>query len=329
MTSVQTIHTDSKGYFQFTLGAGMQGNQDITASDTPMQTMPNGTSSPGDFGGMTGMSGMGGFCGMGSPGSSLVGCELRVSVSGYRPIEKTITDSGDIGQIDAGTLQLQRIEGAQGSSISVTSLQVPEKARKEFEKGDKELHSKHLDAATEHLEKAVADYDKYAVAWTELGQIYTAKQKPEMAQKAFTKAIDSDPKYIPPFVALAALDLQTEKYESAAEFAGKALELDPRIGLASYVEALADFKLNKLDDAEKSALAAEKQPHQNIPQVHVLLANIFLQKEDESKAAAQMRAYLKEAPQGNFAPQVKDSLAQIEESAGKDGADTAQEQIAP
>lgn len=325
MGEVEAIHTDIKGYFQFTFGAGPQSNRDLTASDSSMGGI-GGMNSPGGFGSA------GGFGGMGS-GGSLLGCELRVSVSGYQPIVKSITDPGDIGQIDAGTLSLRRIDGVQGSSISVTSLQVPNNARKEFEKGDKDLHSNHLASGTQHLEKAVAEYDKYAAAWTELGEVYANGHEMEKSKQAYGKAISSDPQYIPPYLGLATVELQTEEYEGALDSAGKVLALDPRIGVANYVEAVADFKLGRVDEAEKNAKDAEKEPHQSFPQVHVLLANLYLQKQDYSNATAQMRAYLKESPRGSFAADVKTDLDQIEKSAansgGAAGSPVGQAQIAP
>ena len=317
MREVQVVHTDLKGYFQFTLGAGPQGNIDTSASnDTPA---------------------MGGF---GLPGgnspfnaNNMMGCELRVSISGYEPLSKLLTSPADLGGIDAGTLLLRRRAGVEGSAISVTSLQVPDSARKEFDKGEKDARANHLPSATQHLEKAVALYDKYAAAWNELGQIHAANHETDKARQAFEKAIAVDGQYIPPYVSLAALELQTEQYDSAAETAGKALGLDPTIGSASYIQAAADFKLNRLDEAEKSAREAENEPHQNIPQVHVLLADIFLQKQDYGNAATQLRAYLKEAPHGSFADGAKKTLEQIEKTAGdadgKSGAPVEKPESAP
>ena len=317
----QAIYTDQKGYFQFTLGAGPQGNMDMSADNDMKGSTTGNTGLPSGLGGRSGM------------GNRLLGCELQVSVAGYEPLTREITDPGDITGIDAGTLQLHRVAGVEGSSISVTSLLVPGNARKEFEKGASDLRSNHQASATQHLEKAVSEYDKYAAAWNLLGGIYTSSGDKEKANNAYAKAIASDPQYIPPYVGLAALQLQDEEYTNAVETAGKALALDPRIGTASFVQAAADLRLNRLEDAEKSAKNAEKQPHQNIPQVHALLAQIFLEKQDQANAAAEMRAYLKEAPQGNFAAEIKKNLDEIDKStASTEGTSTASPappQIAP
>jgi hypothetical protein len=72
--------------------------------------------------------------------------------------------------------------------------------------------------------------------------------------------------------------------------------------------------LNRLDAAQKIAMEAEKAPRPVYPQWHALLADIFLQKKDLPSAADQMRAYLKEAPKGPLATQMKKSLDQIDSS---------------
>jgi len=321
MRVLQVIQTDLKGNFQFILGAGPQGNMSFSAADdTPIAAGLNGMK-PGGFGGY------------GAFGSSLTGCELRVSVAGYQTLTDTLTDPAELGTIDVGTLHLRRLAGVQGSAISVTSLLVPGSARKEFEKGDKEARDNKLKQAMQDIEKAVAEYDKYAAAWNELGRIYAASHEVEKAHQAFGKAITADPQYIPAYVNLATLEIENQEYESAVETAGEALRLAPGMEIANFLQAVGNFKLNQLDAAEKSAQEAEKGPHQNTPQLHALLADIFLQKQDYASAAAEMRAYLKESPNGRSAAEMKEKLQQIEASATGAGdgskASPAQPQVAP
>ena len=318
---LQMIHTDLKGYFQFSLGAGPQGNEDNSASNSGPLSMP------GD-----GLQSMGlGESQMGGSQRSLAGCEVQVRVPGYQPLTQPITDHADITGIDMGTMHLARIAGVTGSSISVTSLQVPNNARKEFEKGEKDIQSNHLDSATQHLQNAVSQYDKYAAAWNELGNVYGANHDVEKSRQAYEKSIAADPHYIPPDLGLAQLELQNKEYEPAVESAGKALELDPSIGVANFIVAIGDLNLNRLDVAEKNAELAEKGPHQNMPDLHAVHAEILLQKQDYAGAAAQMRAYLKEVPQGRFADQMKKNLQQIDQSVadGTIKSESAQVQIAP
>jgi hypothetical protein len=315
---LQVIRTDLKGYFQFTLGAGAQSNMDFSASNGAPSSSAGGLPSSG-----------GALQRMGDAQNSLTGCEVQVNVPGYQPLVKTITDRAEITGVEIGTLHLARIAGVTGSSISVTSLLVPNGARKEFEKGEKDEQSKHFDSAAQHMEKAVAEYDQYAAAWNQLGNLYATGHQTEKARQAFEKSIAADPHYILPYMNLANLELQNQEFEQAVETAGKALELDRSIGLANFIQAIGNFKLNRLDAAEKSAELAEKGPHQEMGDLHALHAQILLQRQDYPGAEAQMRAYLKEFPRGPFADAMQKDLQQIESSEGAAKSGAAQPAVAP
>jgi len=300
---VQVVHSDLKGNFQFVMGARPQDNAGLGASNDTFMAIDADTKN------------LGGFVGGGPLSQRLFGCELEVSIPGYQPLTETVRDTGNLAGIDAGTLILKRIAGEKGASISATSLLAPGGARKEFEKGEQEVRKHHLESATQHLEKAVSKYDKYAAAWNELGKIYSANHQSEKSRQAFGKAIAADSQYIPPYVSLAALDVEDEQYEGAVEAATKALELHPGLVPASFLQAVANFHLNRLDAAEKSARDAERGPHQSVPQVHLLLADILLERHDYSHAAEQLRTYLKEAPEGQFANETKQRLDEVEKVA--------------
>jgi tetratricopeptide (TPR) repeat protein len=320
MRTVQVVRTDLKGYFQFALGAGTQANTDFSAADeAPPSSVLTGVNVPG------------GYSGFGTSSNSLAGCELRASVPGYQPLMIPVTDPASLGTIDVGVLELRRTTVMSGAAVSATSLLVPNNARKEFDQGVKDLHNNRLPQATQHLERAVGTYDKYAAAWNELGKAYAANHQMAKARESYEKAIAADSKYAPPYVSLAAVKLEDQDYEGALETAGKAVELDPAIvmGIAGYIQAVANFRLNRLDAAEQSLLAVEKGPHQNIPQLHAMLADLYLRKQDSLNAAAQMRAYLKEAPQGFFAADLKKNLELIEKAADNTAGGGGRPLIAP
>ncbi|MBI4441848.1 MAG: tetratricopeptide repeat protein [Acidobacteria bacterium] len=312
MRSMQAIHTDLGGYFTFTLGtSGPQGNMDFSASNEGSMMSRSMDDMSRNY------------------RDSLTGCELRITLPGYHPLTHTITQHTDMGRVDIGTLRLNRLGNVKGSAISVTSLLVPKNAEKEFEKGLKELQKNRPDRAQPFFTKAIALYDKYAAAWNELGRTYIAANENEKAVQAFEKAIAADSDYIPPYVNLATLQAQAQQWERSIETAGKVLELDPSIGFARFLEAVGHYNLNHMEDAEKSAREAVKVPDLNLPQVHALLAEIFLRKEAYSDAAAQMRAYLQQSPQGQYAEQMRQSLEQIGEQIGKGTGDPAGDSSQP
>ncbi|MCH7979100.1 MAG: tetratricopeptide repeat protein [Acidobacteria bacterium] len=177
----------------------------------------------------------------------------------------------------------------------------------------KEVRKKRPEKARQHFHQAVAQYDQYAAAWNALGRIYLAGRQIEKATRAFEKAIGIDPEYIPPYVNLATLQLQKKQYQRAVETAGKALRRDPSVGFASFLQAVGNYNLNNLDAAEKCARRAEANPRGHLPQLHVLLAEIFLQRQAHLNAAVEIRTYLKESPEGRFAGQMRERLEQIKQ----------------
>ena len=296
---VQAIRSDLGGYFTFSLGGGGASNLDFSASNESSVVVGR---NPADL--------PRGFTG------SLRGCEVRLAVPGYYPLSYPLLEQSGTGRIEIGTLRLRRIAGVPGSYVSLTSLMVPDNAQKEFEKALKDLEKKRSDSAQQHLEKAVTLYAEYAAAWNELGQLYTASGEKEKALEAFEKALAADSQYLQPYLNLASLQLQNQQWQDAVETAGRILELDSNLGLANFIQAVGNFNLRQLDAAEKSARAAEKVPHERTPHVHVLLAEILVQKQDYENAATQMRTYLEEDPEGPFAERVKKGLEDIKEFAG-------------
>jgi len=299
MRPVQVIHTDLGGYFTFNLGSGTQSNIDFSASNESPQTFAtNANNLPNRY------------------GNPLAGCELRLSIAGFRPVSFPLAHTSDMGRVDVGNISLERIGGSKGSAVSVTSLLVPKDASKEFEKAIKDLQNNKPESAMPHLEKAVGIYDKYAAAWNEIGRVYLSRNDRVKAEEAFEKSTAADPNYLPPLMHLANLQIQNREWQKGVETAGKVLALDSELGFASFLQAVGDYNLQHLDEAERSAKQAENAPHEDNPQVHALLAQIYMQKQDYIQAATHIRSYLQESPDGEFAEPMKKNLAEIEEWIG-------------
>jgi hypothetical protein len=309
MKTLQAIHAGVDGRFLFTFGLGTQGNTDISAADnSSLPAASVGGLAP--IGGAAASLGNGGF---NSSVSSFLGCDVSISASGYESVTRPITQSAMLGTVELGVFILRPIAKDEAGAVSVTTLTAPSGARKEFEKAVKDLQQNHKDSAAEHLEKAVSQYDKFAVAWYELGRIYSAGDL-SRARRAFEKAIDADAHFVEPYVSLAGLQLDAHDNLAAIQTAARALEVQPRNGLANYIQAAGHFNLNRMAEAESSARLAEETTHGELPELHALLANILLKKEDYPNAVLEMESYLKEAPQGSYAPQIRRNLERLRDA---------------
>jgi tetratricopeptide (TPR) repeat protein len=297
MRAVQAVHADLGGYFTFNLGGGFQSNFDFSASNESPELSASGRSAlPTRYG-----------------DNALAGCELRISVAGYYPLNRTISEHADMGRVDLGVLRLSRIGGMQGSNVSVSALMVPKDASKEFDKAVKDIQSSKQDSAVKHLEKAVEIYDQYAAAWNELGRIYLSRGLKEKAIPAFEKAAAADPHFVAPLLNLATIQIQDREWEKGAGTAQRALDIDGSVSFASFLVAVGNFNMSNLEVAERNAQEAQKDAGSNLPQVHALLAQIYLQKQDYPQALTHMRSYLAESPDGHYAEQIKKDIADIEQ----------------
>jgi len=96
------------------------------------------------------------------------------------------------------------------------------------------------------------------------------------------------------------------------------LDLDPvNYAAAYFYTALANFKLNKLEDAEKSGLKAEHlDMRSHFPQLRLLLAEVYARKNNYALAIGEMQTYLALAPQAKDADRVRERLAEFEKLNG-------------
>jgi tetratricopeptide (TPR) repeat protein len=99
-----------------------------------------------------------------------------------------------------------------------------------------------------------------------------------------------------------------------ADVTGYILDLDPLdYAEAYFYNSAANFNLNKISDAEKSGLKAERlDVRPRFPQLHLLLAEIFVRKNNYANAISETKIYLELAPHAKDADQVRERLAQME-----------------
>jgi len=76
---------------------------------------------------------------------------------------------------------------------------------------------------------------------------------------------------------------------------------------------MAQFHLDLVPEAEKNALRAIEADHEHrVPKAHLLLAQIYEGNNDFRGAAAQLRIYLKAAPNSPESAEARKSLAELE-----------------
>jgi predicted Zn-dependent protease len=206
------------------------------------------------------------------------------------------------------------ISSVRGATVSVMRLQVPDKARSEYDKACSDFRKKKFAEAEEHIRGAIEKYSNYVAAWVMMGQVLEAEQQVDKAHDACSHASTADPTYLPPYICLAELDARSGHWDELLNVTNMALGLNP-VGdvYAYFYRSEAFFNTNKLQEAEKSARVAEGmdgEHHQ--PSVHYLLAQIYEAKGDVVSAVAELKQFLKFNQDKLRTDEAKHYLAKLE-----------------
>jgi tetratricopeptide (TPR) repeat protein len=247
------------------------------------------------------------------PVSEFVGCTVTAVLPGFTSSTITIANRNIDDGTDIGTIKLSREDGAPGAAVSSTTASAPKEAAKAFEKARSEWQEQKPDRAQHDLEKAVQIYPQFAEAWYQLGKLQQVSS-PKDAGNSFAKAVVADPKFVPPYEHLVPIAAQAGKWQEVADDTAREVELNPRGTVQIwYFNALANYKLNKKDVAEASAVKAlAMDPLHTQPNTEQLLAVILADKQDYAGALAHLRSCLTYLPSGPNTDLVKQQVAQLE-----------------
>src|ERR1700722_11027030 len=210
---------------------------------------------------------------MGISRRELTTCDLRVSAPGFqsRVISLMGVDSFG-GSIDVGAVVVQRAGKVEGATLSAKA---PKDATKAYDKGLQAEKNGKLADADKYFETAVELSPSSANAWFQYGTVLQKENQQDAARKAYTQATTIDTRFLPPYMSLASMAYQDGKWTEVLDLTGHILDFDPlnRVAVNNYIldldpsnyadayfyNAMANYKLNKIEDAEKSALKAEHQ----------------------------------------------------------------------
>jgi Tfp pilus assembly protein PilF len=306
-------YTDSKGHFSFMIGDPSEAMVVGDASEDATLPMPG--RSAGGLGQTPNLSGPGmNSRNIQSLEQQLWACELRASLPGYTSSILQLAGHHALDDPDVGRIVLKHIGNVEGDTISATSLAAPGNARKELAKA-REIGAKKPEEAEKHLRKAVEVYPQYAAAWLLLGKLQSQRGALADARTSYQQAVTADAKFVQPYVELAYLSAMQQQWQEVAQYAEQAIRLDPVDNyLPYYLDAVANIRLKRIDDAQRSANKAEqidREHHE--PRIALVQANLCAMKRDYVSAASHLRDYLTVAPNAPDATQVKSELARLEQ----------------
>ncbi len=182
--------------------------------------------------------------------------------------------------------------------VSARELRIPGRARGEYEKGLGRLTKKDLSGSLSHFTKAAQVFPEYYEAYYHVGAVETTLGHLDEAMKAFQKAIDlSGGRYAWAEFGVGYVLYLQGKPEEAETVVRRGLELDSSSPDGYLILGMALLRLNRLDDAEKSAREALLR-NPNFAQAYLVLADAYARRHEYRAQLQGLEAYLKLEPNG-------------------------------
>jgi Tfp pilus assembly protein PilF len=200
------------------------------------------------------------------------------------------------------------------SVTSAAELRVPQSARKAFDQGLAAWQNRDYQQAAEKFEKAVAEYPQYDTAYNNLGVMYAHLGQDDKAMAAFRRSVELNDKNADADRNLARMLMRQKDYPYAEELLKKSLSVEPTEVATLTMLVMAEVQDGKPDEALKNAQKVHTLPHDGYAVVHYIAGEVLEEKHQNAEATAEYSLYLKEAPNGPEAAQVKSAMERLSNS---------------
>ncbi len=242
--------------------------------------------------------------------------ELIFDEPGYEDRREHLDVDGPVFGV---IVELRRLNGGgpgspSGPTVSVRELSIPQKAHDAMGKGMSLLYQKSDNAGSiKQFQRAIQAYPGYYEAYAQMGLAYMRMKDAGHSEQALRKSAELSQEHYPDaFFLLAALFSSAQRFADAEPLARKAVELNPNSWHAQSELAQALLGLKRADDAEKPADAAVKLQPDN-PILHLLLADVHIALGNGPALLDDLNTYLKLAPNGSFAEQVRQHRDELQQ----------------
>jgi tetratricopeptide (TPR) repeat protein len=231
-----------------------------------------------------------------------------VSEQGYEPVEQRIDTSLE-GNGSGLIITLRKIRSYlpshKGYTVSVRDLRVPGKARREYEKGLERLQKRDFEGSLNHFKEATSAFPDYYEAYYQAGLANMELRHRDEAEEALQRAIDlSGGGYADPQFALGALLCDRQSYTEAERVLRRGIDVDGSSWKGHLFLGQALFGMDRLADAEQSARQALLR-NRDVPSGYLLLANIYMKRNEYVMATKYLDIFLKMRPQGPTSEQAR------------------------
>jgi tetratricopeptide (TPR) repeat protein len=239
---------------------------------------------------------------------------LIVTANGYETYVQRL-DLTSVGGMNAVVIILKPNKTEVTGPSARTDATAPTKARKELERGLRASEERRLSEAHAHFETAVKIYPCYARAQVNLALTLMRESDSPRAEAPLKKAIECDPDFVEPYLQLGRLFSAQHRYDESRKILAEGVRRAPGSWQLYYHLGQADEGLKNYPLAAQELLRALSFGPDNSAAVHEKLADVYLRENSFDKAYTEMGAYLRIAPNGQYAARMR-AIMQKLQSAG-------------
>ena len=205
-----------------------------------------------------------------------------------------------------------------GTTGAIFVQEIPEQAKKLYEKAISDLNDKKEKEGLAGLKAAIEAFPKYFSALEKLGLEYVRLKYYDAAQYLLSVAVDVNPRGHNSWYGLAYSFYSLNKFAEGLTAVQKAVEIYPNSVETILLEGILLRQNKKFKESEKKLLKANELAKEKNPQVHwhlaLLYGNDFKRYAD---AAKELKIFLKLQPESKDAEKIKQLIADFEAKAQK------------
>ena len=233
--------------------------------------------------------------------------EISIEEQGYEPFWTTAQLEGPSLKLElhlASTPSPQIPENPY--TVSVRELKIPGNAHDEFNKGLESMAKKDQPGSLNHFAKAAKLFPGYFEAFYHQGVVNVNLGQLEKASQAFQKALDlSGGRYAKAVFGIGYIHYLKGMAVEAETIIRRGLVLDPNSADGYVVLGMTQLRLNRPDDAEKSAREALLR-NPNLANAYLVLADCSAHKQNYREQVEDLDSYLRLEPNGPASQRVRE-----------------------
>jgi tetratricopeptide (TPR) repeat protein len=203
--------------------------------------------------------------------------------------------------------------GASVVSTGELDQQIPDAARKEYEKGAQLSEKGDFQAAAERFKKAIALFPSYLMARNNLGVQYLKLGEWAEAAKQFEAAIELNPKALNPRQNLGIALIEQKNYSQAIQHLNQAIAIDSSSAIAHLYLGIASLGVDEVDQAEHELTTALSTGGEEYSNAHFFLGLAYIKKGNRELAIRELKSYVAKQPKGEKVARANQLLEKLKQ----------------